>query len=712
MTAPSPPPAGGFQTPAFHPVSYPSSSTSPLSTSDEIWTPVLHSPCHFPLSVFLSTLKSLSLHPERNSSFILRADPLPLSKVPGSNDGAGSSSVESGRPLELDLVEQVRVRLMPRQPKRDGKLNQSVLFYRSSEDDHPHSYSKIDSKGKEKEVEEREVDPERKQREEGLVIMIPEVKDKQEIPYYHPTVRKIAFLWETLDETNGGDSTTAAPSQEPEGENDDESSGSKPEVRGRISIHYLPFPESPTSSTNPPPDLSNLTLNSTPNGLAPRALKPRRRSPLAGPSIEKDESSEPTRPPAVILSDTTETEEIQGSSENNAQEAAKRKQAEQNRLDRTCLALLERLYKHGYGQLVGYQKRRVHDVIVPRDNFQDLYLVLKDRHRHLDSRAPRPNATSVKLEDVKRHVWKGSPSSLLSSSHFTYTSSPDDTHLPTDIDLSEWGEQDVAIAAFLMLLWKDMYPARSGEQMKGGGLEEEREWDSWGRPEGGFVDLGCGNGLLVHILVSEGYHGKGYELRSRRTWPLYPLKTQESLIELPIDLPSWFPETIEEWDSGIWENKEHCAVKEDTFLIGNHADELTPWLPLLSLIPSTPVPYLNLPCCLHTLDSTFDTLQYAAPAHPHTPTPDQGGFESGLEPGVSRYKSYLVWLGWCGLKSGWLWEKEGLRIPSTKGWGILARKRWTTKEEDRECRLWALNEVQGVRRRGAFKVREKEGKEH
>lgn len=41
-------------------------------------------------------------------------------------------------------------------------------------------------------------------------------------------------------------------------------------------------------------------------------------------------------------------------------------------------------------------------VVVNRESFQDLYLVLKDRHRHLDSRVKKPS----KLEDVKRHVWK------------------------------------------------------------------------------------------------------------------------------------------------------------------------------------------------------------------------------------------------------------------------------------------------------------------
>jgi hypothetical protein len=30
-----------------------------------------------------------------------------------------------------------------------------------------------------------------------------------------------------------------------------------------------------------------------------------------------------------------------------------------------------------------------------------------------------------------------------------------------------------------------------------------------------------------------------------------------------------------------------------------------------------------------------------------------------------------MWLGWQGLMCGWDWEKEGLRVPSTRSWGIV-----------------------------------------
>ena len=100
-----------------------------------------------------------------------------------------------------------------------------------------------------------------------------------------------------------------------------------------------------------------------------------------------------------------------------------------------------------------------------------------------------------------------------------------------------------------------------------------------------------------------------------------------------------------------------------------------PWIPLLSLIPKRPVPFLSLPCCLHTLDGPFTSNTFTPPSHPHTP---EGGFDKGLEDGASRYKAYLMWLGWSGLISGWMWEKEPLRIPSTKGWGIVGKSRGDT----------------------------------
>ncbi|KAL1412527.1 tRNA(Ser) Um(44) 2'-O-methyltransferase [Vanrija albida] len=576
--APKPDPKAPLhiQHPKFKPA-YHAPGAASLLPAQEGWVTPLSAPAFFPRDVFHTVLAELTAHPEQNSSLILRAEVQPLRTSDSDDGGVGAQ-------LGLEHSTQ-RLRFVPRQPRRDGPLEQRVHTYAGRED-------------------------------LGLVLKLPDAGSAADVPYYHPAVRALAFVWEAADE----DAEAVF----------DEATGDR--VYGRISISYLPFEDSPATVG---PDVF----------LVPPPKPARKRSPLAPVSEE----------PAVVLP----AEDAAG-----AEEA--RKLAEK-RLQRTCLALLEKLHKHGHGSHNGYVKRVIHDVVVSKAPFQDLYQALKERHHTLESR--KAKAWSTKVEDVKRHVWK-----------------------------------DIAIAAFLMLLWKDMYPAREGPALSG------MEWDAWGRPAGGFIDLGCGNALLVHILISEGYRGKGYELRARRTWPEYPAATQAALVDLPINMPSLFPETLEQWDSGEWPGSDECVIKENTFLIGNHADELTPWLPLLSLLPPTPVPHLSLPCCLHTLDDAFTTLDYAPPPHPHTP---RGGFDDGLEAGSSRYKSYVMWLGWCGLQAGWMWEKEPLRIPSTRGWGIVARKRWATdKEQDRACRTWALQEVDRVRHGGAFKVREKEGNDH
>jgi len=53
------------------------------------------------------------------------------------------------------------------------------------------------------------------------------------------------------------------------------------------------------------------------------------------------------------------------------------------RLYRTCLSLLETLHRYGWGALTQYKKRVLHDVLVPRETYQDLYLVMRERHKHI-----------------------------------------------------------------------------------------------------------------------------------------------------------------------------------------------------------------------------------------------------------------------------------------------------------------------------------------
>ncbi|KAA0199720.1 hypothetical protein FBUS_10756, partial [Fasciolopsis buskii] len=44
-----------------------------------------------------------------------------------------------------------------------------------------------------------------------------------------------------------------------------------------------------------------------------------------------------------------------------------------------------------------------------------------------------------------------------------------------------------------------------------------------------FMDFGCGNGLLVFLLITEGFNGMGVDIRRRRLWDTYPEAVRQNL---------------------------------------------------------------------------------------------------------------------------------------------------------------------------------------
>lgn len=130
-----------------------------------------------------------------------------------------------------------------------------------------------------------------------------------------------------------------------------------------------------------------------------------------------------------------------------------------SRLGRTALSLLRLMHQHSYGHANAYVKRVEHDMLVPRDTYQDLYLILRTRH------AGSLIRNWAEVTDPAKHVF-----------------------------------EDIGIAAYLILLWRDMFPSCSDQDPLRGDV---RCGDAWGAPPGGFIDVGCGNGLLTHLLTIE-----------------------------------------------------------------------------------------------------------------------------------------------------------------------------------------------------------------
>lgn len=220
------------------------------------------------------------------------------------------------------------------------------------------------------------------------------------------------------------------------------------------------------------------------------------------------------------------------------------------------------------------------------------------------------------------------------------------TNWQEDTDAAKHVFEDLIIAAFLIELWHEMYN---------------------GKDFPGFVDIGCGNGLLVHILNEEGYTGWGFDARRRKSWNIYTSKVRHNLREqvlIPAMLQKGFdisnfvlPQNQDE-DVNLNDAKIHNGIfPKGTFIISNHADELTSWTPILATLSQSP--FICIPCCSHNLTGS----RFRAPP------PKEPGLSS------SAYASLVSWVSHLATDCGWNVEKETLRIPSTRNIALIGRTR-------------------------------------
>ncbi|KAI6897131.1 DUF1613-domain-containing protein [Hortaea werneckii] len=345
------------------------------------------------------------------------------------------------------------------------------------------------------------------------------------------------------------------------------------------------------------------------------------------------------------------------------------------KLERTALRLGETIHKHGQGQLAGYEKRVHLDQIIPQKRYQDTYTRLKAKYgRQLSEKW-------VEVTDPGKHVF-----------------------------------EDIGIAAFLIELWKDMYsdlPKDDEHESKvaeesatdpSDTVSAEERQDGEGRnekpPFPGFVDIGCGNGLLVYILLAEGYRGWGFDARQRKTWTIFPPHIQACLQQkllVPELLHPPTQETPEIYHSGVFE--------PGTFIVSNHADELTAWTPLLAHLNQSA--FIAIPCCSHDLtgsrfrapavtkaakqhqivsetrlpqqeenpDATMDAQATRRPDN--TQAAETGTLKKspGQKSMPSAYATLCSYICSLSEEVGYIPEKEVLRIPSTRNQSIIGRRR-------------------------------------
>ncbi|XP_072943695.1 probable tRNA (uracil-O(2)-)-methyltransferase [Epargyreus clarus] len=192
---------------------------------------------------------------------------------------------------------------------------------------------------------------------------------------------------------------------------------------------------------------------------------------------------------------------------------------------------------------------------------------------------------------------------------------------PECTDPSKFVYEDIAIATYLLLLW--------------GSNDECAEVTSQK-----FVDMGCGNGLLVYILTMEGHNGYGIDVRKRKIWDMYPKNVQ--LLEKTIT-----PSNINTFSDIDW-------------VIGNHSDELTPWIPVIAAKSSFKCKFFLLPCCAYN----FDGSKYQR-----------------INSSKTQYTEYLEYIQKLSEDCGFHTYTDRLKIPSTKRICFVGNKRKHKQEE-------------------------------
>ncbi|CAK5128599.1 unnamed protein product [Meloidogyne enterolobii] len=246
--------------------------------------------------------------------------------------------------------------------------------------------------------------------------------------------------------------------------------------------------------------------------------------------------------------------------------------------------------------------------------------------------------------------------------------------------------EDCGIAAYLIELFKS-YPNLA--------------------PKRGFADLGCGNGLLVNLLEKEGIRGGfGLDVRRRKIWSKFEKEGTElkeivinpdCLDSMEVSLQAIFCLTDFSFNgifclTGLYVSLQGACVVDHflvwkrfrntgwgltqgiptqetdksrndksrkrqvlnsvDFLIGNHSDELTPWIPILAA--RLGCNFFLLPCCPYNFFSKF------CKATPSAQQKKDGIIIGGLQDQFYKYLENII------IRLGFNLMKDQLRIPSRK----------------------------------------------
>ena len=196
-------------------------------------------------------------------------------------------------------------------------------------------------------------------------------------------------------------------------------------------------------------------------------------------------------------------------------------------------------------------------------------------------------------------------------------------------DPDKFIHEDLAIASYLICVWSFEYGEDAHKMVK-------------------FVDIGCGNGLLVYILNQEGFIGIGIDVQRRKIWQ------------------SAFNTSC--YKQLLFDPKEIEVISQYNWLLGNHSDELTPWFPYVSTMLSYDTNFFVIPCCPWNFSTKYsrNTSQ------------------------ESTYKSYLSFISNIITDFKFKFKQDTLKIPSTKRVCFISFGRRYNESEYNEMLMEAL----------------------
>ena len=187
-------------------------------------------------------------------------------------------------------------------------------------------------------------------------------------------------------------------------------------------------------------------------------------------------------------------------------------------------------------------------------------------------------------------------------------------------DPDKFIHEDIGIASYLCCLWKEQYNEKARSLVK-------------------FIDVGCGNGLLVYLLNKEGFSGIGIDVKSRNIW-----STLFSNCEFKEE---------------FFDPKDWKSYLDFNWLIGNHSDELTPWLAFVSTMISYECSFFVLPCCTWNFTEKYSRQNQK----------------------LSIYQCYLNHIEQVISEFGFCYERDVMKIPSTKRTCFVSKGRKYPKSD-------------------------------